>query len=180
MIFLQNNLLTLKHGADNLQKQIIHLTKLKTTLLFVCTETTESKPVILLTNVSIKRLYQVHGATRVPFGVGERERVQSRWMMKRWGRFLARPTTCGPSHGALQQQELNNQISPTVKQLWNYVLHEFFEFNINTAAFCLGRSSLHLLLQKSSMPQLLSNEHHIVNKDSRGALIKNLCCLSIT
>ena len=57
MIFLQNNLLTLKHGADNLQKQIIHLTKLKTTLLFVCTETTESKPVILLTNVSIKRLY---------------------------------------------------------------------------------------------------------------------------
>ena len=57
MIFLQNNLLTLKHGADNLQKQIIHLTKLKTMFLFVCTETTESKPVILLTNVSIKRLY---------------------------------------------------------------------------------------------------------------------------
>ena len=27
-----------------------------------------------------------------------------------------------------------------------HVLHKFFGFNINTTAFCLGRSSLHLLL----------------------------------
>ena len=32
-----------------------------------------------------------------------------------------------------------------------YVLHKFFRFNINTTAFCLGRSSLHFLLLKSSM-----------------------------
>ena len=45
-------------------------------------------------------------------------------------------------------------IGPTVKQLWNYVmhvLHNFFGLNVNTTAFCLGRSSLHLLLLKSSM-----------------------------
>ena len=43
---------------------------------------------------------------------------------------------------------------PTVKQLWNYpihVLHNFFGFNINTTAFCLGLNSLQHLLQKSSM-----------------------------
>ena len=40
-------------------------------------------------------------------------------------------------------------ISPTVKHLWNYamhVLHKFFGFNINTTAFSLGQTSLHLLL----------------------------------
>ena len=55
--------------------------------------------------------------------------------------------------------EMSNWIGPTVKQLWNYamhVLHNFFRFNINTAAFCLGRSSLHLLLLKSSMHRHLA------------------------
>ena len=49
---------------------------------------------------------------------------------------------------------MSNLISPRVKQLWIYamhVLHNFFGFNTNTTAFCLGRSSLHLLLLKSSM-----------------------------
>ena len=58
------------------------------------------------------------------------------------------------NHGALWQKEMSNKIGPTVKQLWNYamhVLHKFFGFNINTTAFCLGQSSLHLLLLMSSM-----------------------------
>ena len=49
---------------------------------------------------------------------------------------------------------MSNWIGPTVKQLRNYamhVLHNFLGFNTNTTAFCLGRSSLHLLLLKSSM-----------------------------
>ena len=53
---------------------------------------------------------------------------------------------------------MSNWISPTVKQLWNYamhVLHNFFRFNTNTTAFCLGQSSVHLLLLKSSMIKLL-------------------------
>ena len=56
-----------------------------------------------------------------------------------------------------QTKEMSNWIGPIVKQLWNYamhVLHSFFEFNINTTAFCWGRSSLHLLLLKSSMVQM--------------------------
>ena len=32
-----------------------------------------------------------------------------------------------------------------------------FGFNINTTAFCLGRSSLHLQILKSSMPSLIEN-----------------------
>ena len=53
---------------------------------------------------------------------------------------------------------MNNWNGPTVKQIWNYaiqVLHNFFGFNINTTAFCLGQSSLHLLLLKSSMIQYM-------------------------
>ena len=49
---------------------------------------------------------------------------------------------------------MSNWIGPTVKQLWNYamhLLHNFFGFDTNTTAFCLGRSSLHLLLIKSSI-----------------------------
>ena len=56
-------------------------------------------------------------------------------------------------------------IGPTVKQLWNYamqVLHKFFRFNINTTAFCLGRSSLHLLLLKSSMTRLVGTRTHSI------------------
>ena len=48
---------------------------------------------------------------------------------------------------ALQQKKMNNWIGPTVKQLWKYAMHvqhNFFGFNINTTAFCLGQSSLHL------------------------------------
>ena len=44
---------------------------------------------------------------------------------------------------------MSNWIGPTVKQVWNYamnVLNNFFGFNIKTTAFCLGRSSLHILL----------------------------------
>ena len=51
-------------------------------------------------------------------------------------------------------KEMSNWIGPAVKQVWNYaihVLHNFFRFNINTTAFCLGRSSFHLLLLNSSM-----------------------------
>ena len=58
------------------------------------------------------------------------------------------------SYGALQQKEMNSWIGPTVKHLWNddmHVLHKFVGFNINTTAFCLGQSTLHLLLLKSSM-----------------------------
>ena len=54
---------------------------------------------------------------------------------------------------------MSNWIGPTVKQLWNYalhLLHNFFGFNPNTTAFCLGQSSLHLLLLKSSMVYHLS------------------------
>ena len=36
---------------------------------------------------------------------------------------------------------MSNWIGPTVKQLWNYAMHVLH----NTAAFCLGRSSLHIL-----------------------------------
>ena len=53
---------------------------------------------------------------------------------------------------------MSNWIGPTVKQLWNDAMHvfnNFFGFNINTTAFCLGRSSLHLLILKSSMTQIL-------------------------
>ena len=53
---------------------------------------------------------------------------------------------------------MSNWISPTVKQLWKYVmyvLYTFFGFDINTTAFCLGRSSLHLLILKSSMAYLI-------------------------
>ena len=49
---------------------------------------------------------------------------------------------------------MSNWIGPTGKQLWNYamqVLHNFWGLNINTTAFCLGQSSIHLLLPKSSM-----------------------------
>ena len=48
---------------------------------------------------------------------------------------------------------MSNWIGPTVKQLWNYAMHLLhnFGFNTNTTGFCLGLSSLHLLLLKSSM-----------------------------
>ena len=52
---------------------------------------------------------------------------------------------------------MSNWIGPRVKQLWNYamhVLHKFLGFNINTTAFCLGRSRLHLLILKSSVVSL--------------------------
>ena len=45
------------------------------------------------------------------------------------------------------------------------VLHNFFRFNINTTAFCLGRSSLHLLLLKSSMAELL-----LTSKELQGSM----------
>ena len=50
---------------------------------------------------------------------------------------------------------MNIWISPAVKQLWNYAMHvmQKIGFNINPTAFCLGRSSLHHLLLKSSMDQ---------------------------
>ena len=35
------------------------------------------------------------------------------------------------------------------------VLNKLFEFNINTTAFCLSRYSIHLLLLKSSMTEVL-------------------------
>ena len=53
---------------------------------------------------------------------------------------------------------MSNWIGPTVKQLWNYAMHvlyKFFGFNINTTAFCLCWSSLHLLLLKSSAGWIL-------------------------
>ena len=40
--------------------------------------------------------------------------------------------------------------SQTTMELWHAFLHNYFGFDINTTAFCLGRSSLHLLLLKSS------------------------------
>ena len=45
-----------------------------------------------------------------------------------------------PVHGALQQKEMSNEIGPTVKR------------SLNTAAYRMGRYSVHLLLLKSSMP----------------------------
>ena len=68
---------------------------------------------------------------------------------------------------------MNNWIGPTAKQLWNYVmhvLHESFGFNINKTTFCLGQSSLHLLLLKSSMVQHIS-----MRKKERN----DLCFLSL-
>ena len=44
---------------------------------------------------------------------------------------------------------MNNWIGPTVKHVWNDVLHNFWDY-INTIAFCSSRYSLHLLLLKSS------------------------------
>ena len=46
----------------------------------------------------------------------------------------------------------------SAQQLWNYamhVLHNFLGFYINTTAFCLGRSNLHLPILKSSMAYLI-------------------------
>ena len=53
---------------------------------------------------------------------------------------------------------MNNWIGPTVKQLWilaMQVLHNLFGVNINTAAFCMGLSRLHLLILKSSMTRYM-------------------------
>ena len=49
---------------------------------------------------------------------------------------------------------MSNWTVPTVKQLWNvatHVLHNFWGFNTQTTAFCLGRYRLHLQLLKSSI-----------------------------
>ena len=54
-----------------------------------------------------------------------------------------------------------------------YVLHKFFRFNINTTAFCLGRSSLHLLILKSSM------EAHIEGNGGQ-TIIAHYCLISLT
>ena len=72
-------------------------------------------------------------------------------------------------HGALQWKEMSNWISPTVKQQWNYsihILHKFFGFNINATVFCLGRSSLHLLLLKSSMTAVFKMSSRVPSHES--------------
>ena len=43
-----------------------------------------------------------------------------------------------------------------------HVLHIFWWFNINTTAFCLGQFSLHLLLPKSSMADVINKYLSIV------------------
>ena len=48
-------------------------------------------------------------------------------------------------------EQLDQPNSQTTMELCNACVEEFFGLNINTTAFCLGRSSLYLLLQKSSM-----------------------------
>ena len=49
--------------------------------------------------------------------------------------------------------EMNERIGPTVKHVWNdamHVVHTFLGVVINTTAYQLGWSSLHLLLRESS------------------------------
>ena len=48
-------------------------------------------------------------------------------------------------------EQLDRPNSQTILNYAMHVLHKIFGFNINTTAFCLGRSSIHLLLLKSSM-----------------------------
>ena len=62
--------------------------------------------------------------------------------------------------------EMNIQIGPKVKQVWNvemHVLNNFWGFVINTTAYILGQFSLHLLLLKSSMIELLAGNFSSAN-----------------
>ena len=47
--------------------------------------------------------------------------------------------------------------SQTTRELYHACVASFFGFNMNTTAFCLGRYSLHLLLLKSSMANLINH-----------------------
>ena len=45
-------------------------------------------------------------------------------------------------HGALRYKQMNNRIGPTVKYVYNdamHVLHNFFQFVMNTTAYHLSR-----------------------------------------
>ena len=53
-------------------------------------------------------------------------------------------------------EQLDRPNSQTTLELCHSCVAYFFGFNINTTAFCLGRSSLHLLILKSSMVVSLS------------------------
>ena len=55
---------------------------------------------------------------------------------------------------------MNTWISRMVKRVWTYamhVLHNFFRFVINTTVYHLCRYSLHLLLLKRSMVEVINN-----------------------
>ena len=63
-------------------------------------------------------------------------------------------------------EQLDRPNSQTTTELCHAcVLHNFFSFNIITTSFCLGRSSLHHLLLKSSMAELL-----LTSKELQGSM----------
>ena len=63
-------------------------------------------------------------------------------------------------------EQLDRRSRQTSMEFAMHVLRKFFRFNINTTAFCLGRSSLHLLPLKSSMKEILSSQTEILNFDT--------------
>ena len=77
-------------------------------------------------------------------------------------RFISYLCEYGPSPSSVWYKAANAHGSSPAKSLGTnltvvclrYVLHKFLRFNINTTAFCLGQSSLHLLLLKRSMATL--------------------------
>ena len=85
--------------------------------------------------------------------LGIKPKVDMRQSLRQVSYALTRPQSCFP----FRSKELNNWIDPTVKHVWNvamHVLHIFWSV-INTTAYHSGRSNLHLLLLKSSMPSSL-------------------------
>ena len=66
------------------------------------------------------------------------------------------------SHGVLQQNEMNNWIGPTVKQLWNYAMHVlqiFFGISIYATAFCFSQSAFISYNSRSILTKILSKYH---------------------
>ena len=99
--------------------------------------------------------FDVSKLTSKLVGVGEREKANK--ATKKNGENRVSGIFRSPQPwSSLVEKEMNNWIGQTNKQLWNFAmhkLHNLWEFDINTTAFCLGLYSLHLLLLKSSMPQ---------------------------
>ena len=99
------------------------------------------------------------------------------------GRLYSRPCFLefsGPWSSLLERDKhLDRSNSQTTMELCHARVAKLFGFNTNTTAFCLGRSSLHLLLLKSSMAGLICEENRGTGQLNVHSRLPNLFVLRL-